>query len=191
MIVNHKLSYARQVYSPNQSERPAKAQIELLVLHNISLPPGQYGTGNIEQFFCNRLCAEDHPYFQEIVALQVSAHLLIERTGEIVQFVPFGMKAWHAGLSEFEGRQNCNEFSIGIELEGCDDEPFTDVQYSALAQVTSTLMQQYPAIVPDRIVGHSDIAPGRKTDPGPHFDWQRFHTLCRAQTLDKHLEDRP
>lgn len=191
MIVDHRLSNARQVASPNFSERLPEVHIELLVLHNISLPPGQYGGGFIEAFFCNSLCADDHEYFLEIAQLQVSAHLLIERSGEIIQFVPFDKKAWHAGKSAFMGRENCNEFSIGIELEGSDDAPFTDEQYQALAQVTAMLKRQYPAIRQDRIVGHSDIAPGRKTDPGPCFDWQRFHSLCSEQSVDTIHEDGP
>lgn len=178
MIVDHRLVDARQVVSPNFSERPSQTLIELLVLHNISLPPGQYATGSIEQFFCNTLDVSAHEYFATIADLQVSAHVLIERSGAIIQFVPFDKKAWHAGKSEFDGREACNDFSIGIELEGCDDEPFSDEQYRALNVVTALIRQQYPAITSDRVVGHSDIAPGRKTDPGPCFDWERFKAMC-------------
>lgn len=177
MIIDHRLITARQVESPNFGERPPQISIDLLVLHNISLPPGQYGTGCVEAFFCNGLDADAHEYFATIAHLQVSAHLLIERTGDIIQFVPFDKKAWHAGKSEYRGREACNDFSIGIELEGCDDEPFTDAQYLALEQTVAIIRSQYPRITLDRIVGHSDIAPGRKTDPGPCFDWDRFRSL--------------
>lgn len=178
MIVDNRLSFARQVASPNYSEREDASALELLVLHNISLPPGCYGGGYIEDFFSNRLDINADPYFQEIAQLRVSAHLLIERDGGVVQFVPFDKKAWHAGKSNFCGRENCNDFSIGIELEGCDEEPFTRQQYERLAQVLNLLMAEYPLITPDRMVGHSDIAPGRKTDPGPFFDWDRLRAAC-------------
>lgn len=178
MIVDECLSYARQVPSPNCSERPADAAVELLVIHNISLPPGRYGQGHIEALFRNQLDSAADPYFKEIAQLQVSAHLLINRQGEVTQFVPFGKKAWHAGQSLFKGRNNCNDFSIGIELEGTDTEAFTPAQYERLIQVTGELMARYPLITLDSIVGHSDIAPGRKTDPGPYFDWARFRSAC-------------
>jgi AmpD protein len=144
------------------------------VIHNISLPPGQFDTQAVERFFCNQLDCSEHPYYQEIEGLQVSAHLLIERTGRVVQFVPFNKRAWHAGLSSFAGRERCNDFSIGIELEGTDDQPFTDEQYLQLTKITQQLVSVYPSITPDRITGHSDIASGRKTDPGPCFDWGRY-----------------
>lgn len=150
----------------------------MLVIHNISLPPGEFGGPWIEHLFTNTLDPSRHPYFAEIAELRVSAHLLINREGEVVQFVPFDKKAWHAGKSLFAGEENCNEFSIGIELEGCDDREFTDIQYERLAELTRYLCDCYPAIVPERIVGHSDIAPGRKTDPGPCFDWQRYRKSC-------------
>jgi len=150
----------------------------MLVIHNISLPPGEFGGPWIEHLFTNTLDPSRHPYFAEIAELRVSAHLLINREGEVVQFVPFDKKAWHAGKSLFAGEENCNEFSIGIELEGCDDREFTDIQYERLAELTRYLRDCYPAIVPERIVGHSDIAPGRKTDPGPCFDWQRYRKSC-------------
>ena len=178
MIVDKRLSYARQLPSPNCSERPADSAIELLVIHNISLPPGRYGQGHIEALFRNQLDSSADPYFEQIAQLQVSAHLLIDRQGEVTQFVPFDKKAWHAGQSLFNGRDNCNDFSIGIELEGTDTEAFTSEQYERLIQISRELMAQYPRITLDNIVGHSDIAPGRKTDPGPYFDWARFRAAC-------------
>ncbi len=174
---NHYLDCAEQVQSPNYNERPPGEEISLLVIHNISLPPGRYGGGYIEQFFQNRLPIAVDPFFEEIKELQVSSHLLIERTGRIVQFVPFSKRAWHAGISEYQGRDNCNDFSLGIELEGTDDEPYTDIQYKQLAEITRAIQACYPAITLDRIVGHCDIAPIRKTDPGPAFDWQKYRSL--------------
>ncbi|MFZ5593482.1 MAG: 1,6-anhydro-N-acetylmuramyl-L-alanine amidase AmpD [Pseudomonadota bacterium] len=171
------LQGARCVGSPNQDERPADAAIDLLVIHGISLPPGEFGGGWIDALFTNTLDPQAHPYFQEIADLRVSAHVLIRRDGEIVQYVPFHRRAWHAGQSCFEGRARCNDFSIGVELEGCDDRPYEEAQYTALAELARALMAAYPAITPRRIAGHSDIAPGRKTDPGLAFDWQRFRTL--------------
>ena len=144
------------------------------MIHNISLPAGEYGTGCIEQLFTNCLSPDAHPTFAEISRLRVSSHLLIDRAGAVTQFVPFTMQAWHAGRSRFRGRERCNEFSIGIEVEGTDFEPFTDAQYETLAQVTRALFNVYPGLNVDRIAGHSDIAPGRKTDPGPFFDWRRY-----------------
>ncbi len=160
--------------SPNFNARPAGAEISLLVLHNISLPPGQFGGGHIQRFFQNRLDPGAHPYFASIATLQVSAHLLIERSGHLVQFVPFTERAWHAGRSCFAGVAECNDYSIGIELEGTDIEPYTDAQYQCLQRVIAVLQRQYPAITRARITGHSDIAPERKTDPGPAFDWGRL-----------------
>lgn len=171
------LKKAERICSPNAGDRPDEGDISLLVIHNISLPPGQFGGGYIQQFFTNTLPCEAHPYFSEIGHLQVSAHLLIERSGHMIQFVPFTKRAWHAGVSQFEGRENCNDFSIGIELEGTDDSPFMPQQYTALSEVTKLLMRYYPQITPERIAGHSDIAPGRKTDPGPAFDWALFRQL--------------
>lgn len=168
------LASARFVASPNHNARPPGGEISLLVIHNISLPPGQFGTGCVEQFFCNRLDWQADPYFLQIEGMAVSAHLLIERTGALIQFVPLNQRAWHAGQSCFEGRDNCNDFSIGVELEGTDDQPYTDAQYRALVRLTQQLQRDYPQITDARIVGHSDIAPGRKTDPGPAFDWKRF-----------------
>lgn len=169
-----------QCYSPNCNERPPESDISLLVIHNISLPPDQYGGGYIADFFCNKLDPSVHPYFESIASLQVSAHCLIDRTGKVTQFVPFWQRAWHAGRSSFEGRQECNDFSIGIELEGSDHVPYTDQQYESLLALSRVLMARLPALTVERIVGHSDIAPGRKTDPGPGFDWGRFRRALQA-----------
>jgi AmpD protein len=170
------VEYARQQPSPNCSERPAGGDISLLVIHNISLPPGEYGGNSIDALFGNTLDPQAHPYFAGIAHLRVSAHLLIARDGKVTQYVPFGQKAWHAGKSSYSGRDNCNDYSIGIELEGTDHEAFTAVQYDQLAKVTRWLQRRYPLITSERIVGHSDIAPGRKTDPGPFFDWTLYRT---------------
>ena len=158
-------------FSAHHDERPAGIAIDMIVVHNISLPPGQFGGDAIQQFFCGQLDHAAHPYFSEIATLRVSSHLLITRTGSVLQFVPFHQRAWHAGESSFKGRMRCNDFSIGIELEGTDELPFEPVQYQRLAEVIKVLRQAYPHISHDRIVGHSDIAPLRKTDPGPAFDW--------------------
>jgi AmpD protein len=163
--------------SPNRNARPAGTPIDLLVIHNISLPPGQFGGPWIDDLFLARLDPQAHPYFAAIAGAPVSAHLLILRGGHCVQYVPFAERAWHAGVSCFAGRERCNDFSIGIELEGTDDEPFEPAQYRALAEATRAILAAYPGITPGRIVGHSDIAPGRKTDPGPYFDWARFRGL--------------
>ena len=168
----------RYIPSPNCDDRPAGANIEVLVIHAISLPPGQFGGPGIEQLFSNRLNPDEHPYYKEIQGLEVSAHLLIRRDGEICQFVPLHRRAWHAGQSCCEGRNRVNDFSIGVELEGTDELPFEDAQYRALTTLTHTLMRAYPAITPARIYGHADISPGRKTDPGPCFDWQRYRREC-------------
>jgi AmpD protein len=176
-IRRHRLDNARQVESPNCSDRPDEQDISLLVIHGISLPPGEFGGPHVDELFCNSLDPAAHDYFREICGLRVSAHLLIRRDGEVVQYVPFNRKAWHAGQSSFQGRAECNEFSIGIELEGTDEIPYTDAQYVQLARVASELVATYPGITADRITGHSDIAPGRKTDPGPAFDWSRFRRM--------------
>ena len=173
-ITNDILVGADIIESPNQNARPDNTDIELLVIHNISLPSGEFGSLAIRQFFCNELDCNAHPFYGEIAGLQVSAHLLIDRQGAITQFVPFSNRAWHAGEAEFCGRGNCNDYSIGIEMEGTDFESFTESQYLSLAEVTKLLLTAYPAMSADKIVGHSDIAPGRKTDPGPHFDWGRY-----------------
>ena len=162
------------VPSPNCDDRPENVEIDTVVIHTISLPPGEYGGDGIIDFFLNRIQAADHPYFESIYHLKVSSHFLVRRGGEILQFVPVARRAWHSGDSEFKGRNAVNDFSIGIELEGMENSSFESTQYESLTVLTRLLMNTYPAITLDRIVGHSDIAPGRKTDPGPHFDWLRF-----------------
>ena len=170
------LDVARQVPSPNCDARPAGTKIDLLVIHNISLPPGCFGGDAIDCFFTNTLDVDADPFYSEISELRVSAHLLIQRDGAIVQYVPFTQRAWHAGVSCFAGRECCNDYSIGIELEGTDELPYEAIQYQVLRQLIDLLVQVYPGIRQDRIVGHSDIAPGRKTDPGPAFDWSKIRT---------------
>lgn len=160
--------------SPNFDERPSAEPPSLLVIHNISLPPGVFDGPAIEQFFQNRLDPDAHPYFAQIAGLRVSAHLLIRRDGRVQQFVDLDKRAWHAGQSNYCGRERCNDFSIGIELEGNDDSPFDDRQYDALVALTERICRRYPSITARRIVGHSEIAPERKTDPGPYFDWARY-----------------
>lgn len=174
MVRDGWLSGVNICLSPNSNSRPESVEISLLVVHNISLPPGEFGGGYVQAFFQNRLDIHAHPYFETIAELQVSAHLFIERDGAITQFVPFTARAWHAGASSFDGVSNCNDYSIGIELEGTDELPYTDAQYLALEKVTRQLMLTYPKLTLERITGHEHIAPGRKTDPGPAFDWQRF-----------------
>jgi AmpD protein len=174
------LSTATVLVSPNADLRPNPADISLLVIHNISLPPGQFGGGHVAELFTNNLDPKGHPYFAEISDLKVSAHLLIDRKGEVTQFVPFHQRAWHAGVSEFDGRAACNDFSIGIELEGTDTEPYTEAQYQQLVEVTQCILGEYPAVNNDRILGHSDIAPERKTDPGPAFDWAYFKNILKS-----------
>jgi AmpD protein len=175
------VSPAKKTPSPNFGPRPESAGVDLLVIHNISLPPGQYDGDCIEQFFCNNLDWDAHPYFSEIHGMEVSAHLLIRRSGELLQFVSLDDRAWHAGASSFCGRDGCNDFSIGIELEGSDDEPYADQQYRVLAALSCALLVEYPEIELNNIVGHSDIAPGRKTDPGPFFDWTRYRKMLATQ----------
>ncbi len=160
--------------SPNCDERPAGAALELLVVHNISLPPGEFGGDGIIDLFMNRLDPSAHPYYGTIAQLRVSAHFLVRRDGELIQFVPCAKRAWHAGESAWRGRSRCNDFSVGVELEGADDQPFADIQYAELAPLITALQRAYGAL---EIVGHSDIAPARKTDPGPCFDWQRLRPL--------------
>ena len=171
---------ARQISSPNCDDRPVAADISLVVIHGISLPPRQYGGPFIDQLFTNSLNPDAHAYFAEIALLRVSSHLFVDRRGAVTQYVPLIRRAWHAGKSEFRGRPACNDFSIGIELEGCDDEAYCDAQYKVGAALVVELMRVWPAIRPDHVVRHSDIAPGRKTDPGPAFDWQRFRTAVEA-----------
>lgn len=167
-------SGVRQVPTDNADLRPEGEPISLLVLHNISLPPGEFGGEAIEAFFCNRLDCSSHPWFERLRDLRVSAHLLIRRDGQCVQFAPFQDRAWHAGRSIFEGKPECNDYSIGVELEGTDDTPYTAEQYRTLIEIARSLMTAYPLITPDRIVGHEHVAPERKTDPGPAFDWAYF-----------------
>ena len=171
---------AQYIASPNFNQRPADTQIQLVVIHNISLPPSQFGGGYIQQFFQNQLDWNVHPYFKSIEGMQVSAHLLILRTGEVIQFVNFNDRAWHAGRSSYLGLKECNDYSIGIELEGSDDQAFEPVQYEVLAKVVACLQSAYPEIL-QHLAGHSDIAPQRKTDPGPYFDWMFFRGLLHKE----------
>jgi AmpD protein len=175
---------ARQCLSPNRDARPEGAALDTVVLHGISLPPGEFGGTQIEALFSNKLDWDAHPYFAEIRGMEVSAHLLIRRDGELVQFVPFTERAWHAGDSRFRGRARCNDFSIGIELEGEDETPYDDRQYAVLPGVLKALTTAYPDITPREIAGHCDIAPGRKSDPGPAFDWLRLYDAL-GETLEK------
>lgn len=175
------LNIAQFIPSPNFDLRPIPMLIDLLVIHNISLPPGKFGGEAIDQLFLNQLNHADHPFYQGLVDLKVSAHLLIRRQGDIKQFVPFHLRAWHAGESFFEGRTRCNDFSIGIELEGTDDIPYTTAQYRQLSLVTKQLIKSYPSMSLDRIVGHQTIAPTRKTDPGPAFNWDYFYELLKKE----------
>lgn len=170
------LQGARFIASPNCDDRPPEVEfdIPLLVIHNISLPPREYGGNGVIDFFTNKLDVWAHPYYQMIADLRVSAHFLIRRDGEIIQFVSCNKRAWHAGVSSWRDRIRCNDYSIGIELEGSDNDPFTDIQYDKLAELTHALKAAYPI---EDIVGHSDIAPVRKTDPGPCFDWQKYRNL--------------
>jgi AmpD protein len=172
-----KIDGARQVDSPNCDDRPTGCQPSLIVIHGISLPPGEYGGPEIDQFFTNCLPAGAHPYFENIADLRVSAHFLIRRDGELVQYVPVDRRAWHAGESCYDGRDCCNDFSIGIELEGEDHTPYEEVQYERLAELVAVLQSESAALADASIVGHSDIAPGRKTDPGEAFDWAHLRGL--------------
>jgi AmpD protein len=167
------LSGAHQLCSPHCDARPDGIDTDLIVIHAISLPPSQYGDCFIDDLFCGKLDKTAHSYFGEIAHLRVSSHLLIKRDGSITQYVPFHCRAWHAGKSSYAGRESCNDFSIGIELEGCDEDVFEKIQYQSLNSVISALCDAYPSLSWDRITGHSDIAPGRKTDPGPGFDWSQ------------------
>jgi len=165
------------VVSPNCDDRPAGVEPALIVVHGISLPPGQFGNGWVERFFSNDLPADADPYFATICDLEVSAHILIGRDGALTQFVPFGKRAWHAGRSAYCGRTACNDFSVGIELEGTDDVPYTAAQYRSLASLIAALRRAYPSLATAEVVGHSDIAPGRKTDPGAAFEWPELHRM--------------
>lgn len=163
-----------QIPSPNQDERPVGEEVSLLVIHNISLPPGDFGGDAIIQLFSNRLDFDAHPYYAGLRGLRVAPHFLIRRDGKLLQFVPCSRRAWHAGISAWRGRSTCNDFSIGVELEGTDDVPYTERQYAELVRLTRALRQRYPI---QEIAGHSDIASGRKTDPGPAFDWAHYRAL--------------
>ncbi len=176
-VTSGQLLSARRVESPNCDDRPAGQVPELVVVHGISLPPGEFGGPWIEALFTNALPPDAHPYFATIADLRVSSHLLVRRDGEIMQFVPFHRRAWHAGASAWRGRERCNDYSIGIELEGTDASLYTPAQYRALAQAVAALCHAYPTVSPDRVVGHSDVAPGRKSDPGIAFDWPMFRAL--------------
>jgi AmpD protein len=171
----------RQVLTPNFDARPANTPPDLIVVHGISLPPGEFGGPWVERLFTRDLRADAHPSFAERAALRVSAHVLIRRDGQLVQFVPFGQRAWHAGVSQYQGRSGCNDFSVGVELEGTDEVPYTDVQYERLAELAAALLATYPSMSAERIVGHSDVAPGRKTDPGAVFDWARLRAALGAR----------
>jgi len=170
--------------SPNCDARPKGCPVDLLVIHAISLPPGDYGGPWIDALFQNRLPADEHPYFAAVHALRVSAHLLVDRTGRAVQYVPLDQRAWHAGASCFDGRERCNDFSIGIELEGLPGDRFTSAQYETLAALIIVIRTRFPAITPERVVGHSDIASGRKEDPGPAFDWSHLRQLAGLDRPD-------
>jgi AmpD protein len=177
MKINRKTGIIENVEyipSPNADERPGDQPVELVVVHNISLPPGEFGGPFIAELFTNRLDGEAHPYFADICQLKVSAHVLIRRDGSVIQFVPFHRRAWHAGESLYCGREACNDFSVGIELEGADDVAYEDVQYRQLADMITALRAAYPTLAKDALTGHCDIAPQRKTDPGPAFDWDRL-----------------
>jgi N-acetyl-anhydromuramoyl-L-alanine amidase len=180
------LTGVRQVLSPHFDARPAGTVAELLVVHGISLPPGEFGGPWIDRLFTGTLPPEAHPYFRELAAARLSAHALVRRDGAIVQYVPFGERAWHAGASQYRGRSTCNDFSVGVELEGTDDTPYTEAQYQQLAALAAALLAAYASLSAEHIVGHSDIAPGRKTDPGATFDWPRFRAL-----LNERLAARP
>ena len=174
IINNHLIADIKFLESPNFNIRPKDISINLLVIHSISLPPKVYGNNHIENFFLNKLDHSLDPFYEEIKELKVSAHVLIKRDGEIIQFVPFNMRAWHAGESSFEGKNNCNDYSIGIELEGADDDDFEEIQYDKLCEVTIALQDEYKNITKENIKGHSDVAPGRKKDPGLFFKWDRY-----------------
>lgn len=178
------LTAARHCPSPNCNARPHDTAVDTLVVHGITLPPGRFGGGYIDALFTNRLDASAHPYCADVASLRVSAHALITRTGALTQYVHFDRRAWHAGRSCFGGRGNVNDFAIGVELEGTDDCPYTPAQYEQLGRLSAALLRYYPAITRSRIVGHSAIAPGRKTDPGPAFDWQRFDQALTTAAIN-------
>jgi N-acetyl-anhydromuramoyl-L-alanine amidase len=179
----------KQLTSPNCNNRPDPQDISLLVIHSISLPAGDFSTNSVESFFLNKLDIASDDSFESIRDLKVSAHLFIRRNGQVVQFVPFHQRAWHAGQSSFEGRTDCNDFSIGIEMEGLPTIEYTDAQYQALAEVTLAIQQSYPKITSDRILGHQHIAPGRKKDPGMTFDWSNYAILIRQKLNSACIND--
>ncbi len=176
-----KIQGIHSLSSPNFNDRPDEDDISLIIIHGISLPPGRFGDGYIEQLFTNTISVTEHPHFLELKNLKVSAHLLINRDGVLTQFVPFHKRAWHAGVSKYKGREGCNDFSIGIELEGVDDIPYTEEQYLQLAEVLHHLFHAYPLLSRHSMAGHSDVAPGRKTDPGQAFDWDYLHAKLDLQ----------
>ncbi|MBI4986962.1 MAG: 1,6-anhydro-N-acetylmuramyl-L-alanine amidase AmpD [Rhodocyclales bacterium] len=174
------LGGAAYIPSPNCDDRPAGCAVELVVVHAISLPPDEFGGDGVERLFTNRLDPQQHPYYAQIHQLRVSAHFFVRRDGRVVQFVPCTKRAWHAGASSWQGRARCNDFSIGIELEGCDTRPFAAIQYARLAHLIGAVARRHG---PCAVVGHADVAPGRKTDPGPCFDWPRLHALLAKKSL--------
>jgi AmpD protein len=182
---------ARHLASPNQDARPAGVEADLIVVHGISLPPGEFGGPWIDRLFTNTLPADEHPYFAEVGSLRVSSHLVVNRDGHVTQYVSFPQRAWHAGKSIYEGREACNDFSIGIELEGTDTLPYERAQYRALSEAIAALCAAYPRLSPDRLVGHDAIAPGRKTDPGPAFDWPHARRLIAAACSQGPRRQRP
>jgi N-acetyl-anhydromuramoyl-L-alanine amidase len=181
--VSGQLYGAQQIASPNSDLRPPGVEPDLIVVHGISMPPGEFGGPWIDRLFTNSLPQDTHPYFAEVGSLRVSSHLAIRRDGSITQYVSFNERAWHAGKSSYQGREACNDFSIGVELEGTDDQPYEPVQYQILAEVVAALCAAYPQLTPQRVVGHSDIAPGRKTDPGVAFDWPHARKLVTTACL--------
>ncbi len=175
------MTNVRVCLSPNYDERSGQDDMSLIVIHNISLPPNEFGGDGIDQLFTNKIDKNEHPFYEEIYELRVSSHLLIRRDGEVVQYVPFHKRAWHAGVSQFLGRDVCNDFSIGIEMEGTDFEPFTHEQYDVLEQTIKVLLETYPSLKPDAITGHEHIAVGRKTDPGPFFEWDKLSSALKTK----------
>lgn len=182
------LDTAEFVASPNCDERPPGTEISLLVIHNISLPPDEFGGSGVIELFTNQIDPQAHPYYQTLQGLKVSAHLFIRRDGALIQFVPCSQRAWHAGVSNWQGRERCNDFSVGIELEGSDTTPFTDAQYEMLIALTRCMCERYPI---QDIAGHSDIAPGRKTDPGPWFDWKRYNSSLSSGLINRPANNTP
>lgn len=178
-IKKHLIENIKFLQSPNFDIRPKKIDISLIVIHSISLPPTIFGNEYVENFFLNKLEIVDNEYINSIKDMKVSSHIYIKRTGEIIQFVPFDKRAWHAGESSYKNVKNCNDYSIGIELEGCEDISFEDIQYNKLSEIIDCLIQNYPNINSERIVSHSEIAPGRKSDPGPLFDWKRLKSMIK------------